>query len=403
MIPIRTDYRMTSTPWINYALVASNVLLFVIGFNGMTQKGILRINNWMLHPDSPELYQFFSSVFLHGGWAHLLGNMLFLWVFGNALNDRLGHFGYLAFYLAGGVIACVGYLLLSGNAPVLGASGAISAVAGAYLVLFPRVRVTVLFFFFYLIHYAEISSLVFLLIQFVWNMYLTLQVTTSTGYGGGVAYAAHSAGYVFGIAAAAAMLAMRLLPRDAFDLLNLIRTYRRRSKYRRMVSQGYDPFNPLGPARKPSKPGRRWVQTQAVESEVPATAATRELELRREISDACNKNDLAGAAAKYLQLVQIADQAILPRQQQLDVANQFMASNQHPAAADAYERFLKHYGSYEHIADIYLMLGLLYCRYLHRHDRAEQMLSQAVDLLDDPSKIELAKNDLQKLRGHGPA
>ena len=98
-------------------------------------------------------------------------------------------------------------------------------------------------------------------------------------------------------------------------------------------------------------------------------------------------------------LVQISEQSVLPRQQQLDVANQLMASDQHPAAADAYERFLKHYGTYEHLADIYLMLGLLYGRYLQQHDRAEQMLERAIHLLDDPNKLALAKGDLQKLRG----
>ena len=96
----------------------------------------------------------------------------------------------------------------------------------------------------------------------------------------------------------------------------------------------------------------------------------------------------------------MTDHAVLPRQQQLDVANQLMASEQHPAAADAYERFLKHYSTYEHIADIYLLLGLLYCRYLQQHDLAAKMLELAVELLDDPKKVELAKSDLHKIRGH---
>ena len=91
---------------------------------------------YYLHPDQPEILQFFTSVFLHGSWMHLIGNMIFLWVFGNAVNDRFGHVGYAAFYLAGGVLSGLGYVLLAGQAPVLGASGAISAVTGCYLVLF---------------------------------------------------------------------------------------------------------------------------------------------------------------------------------------------------------------------------------------------------------------------------
>ena len=395
MIPIRTDYRMSRVPWVNYAIVAANVLVFLMGYHGMTGKSMVRIDRYMLHPETPALYQFFTSVFLHAGWGHLLGNMVFLWVFGNAMNDRFGHVGYLAFYLAGGVLAGVGYLLLSGNAPVLGASGAISAVTGAYLVLLPRVRVTVLFFFLYILTPMEISSLVFLMFQLVTNLWMSLTPSITGAAAGGVAYAAHSAGYVYGIILAVALLATRILPRDAYDLLNLIMNSRRRGKYRRMVARGYDPFNGAGPVAGPQ---RRSARVKSVQARTADSIGARELELRREISDACTRHDLPGATARYLELIQIADGAVLPRQQQLDVANQLMSSNQHPAAADAYERFIAHHAAYEHIADIYLMLGLVYSRYLHQYDRAERHLDQAVRLLDDPSKIELAKSDLRRIR-----
>ena len=123
-----------------------------------------------------------------------------------------------------------------------------------------------------------------------------------------------------------------------------------------------------------------------------------EQRLRRQIAEACERHDMPDAASKYLNLVQVAEQAVLPRQQLLDVANQLMASDQHAAAADTYERLLKHYGAYEHIADIYLMLGLLYCRYLHQYDNAEPMLEKAIGLLSDPDKVEMAKSDLRKAR-----
>ncbi|MCK4626573.1 MAG: rhomboid family intramembrane serine protease, partial [Phycisphaerae bacterium] len=142
MIPIGTDRRLKHRPWVNYAIVAANIFVFIV--LQQTRSDTPGVRTYLLWPDKPEVYQFFSCMFMHGGWGHLLGNMIFLWVFGNAVNDSLGNVGYLAFYLAGGVIAGVGYVLLSGTAPVLGASGAISAVTGAFLVLFPRVRVTVL-------------------------------------------------------------------------------------------------------------------------------------------------------------------------------------------------------------------------------------------------------------------
>ena len=392
IIPIRTDYRMTRRPWVNYALLGVNIAVFFLGFHTDNP----RIDRWMLHPDNPELLQFFTSVFLHGGFMHLAGNMLFLWVFGNAINDKLGHAGYLAFYLAGGVLASVGYLVLSGAAPIIGASGAISAVTGAYLVLLPRTKVTVLMLFFYILTPFEISSLYFLMFQLVWNMVLTLGNMAGPYSGGGIAYAAHSAGYVFGVGLCAALLSLRILPRDAFDLLNLIRARHRRSRYQRMATKGYDPYSPV--SSKIHKPDGRWVKSHTVEQVTPDTPAGKELSVRKEISEAFARSNLPAAAKNYLQLVQIADEPILSQQQQLDVANYLMSSEQHAPAADAYERFLKHYRNYEYIADIHLMLGLLYGRYLDQYDRAEQNLRQAIESLSDPKKLELARDDLRNVQ-----
>lgn len=394
-IPIRTDYRMSRTPWVNYGLIAANVLLFLLGYHAMTEQSVGRIEAWMLWPDRPELHQFFSSVFLHGGWMHLIGNMIFLWVFGNALNDRFGQAGYLAFYLAGGILAGIGYVLLAGRAPVLGASGAIAAVTGAYLVLFPRVRVTLLVLFIF-ITFWEVSSIYFLLFQFIYNLFLTLGEYGGAFSGGGVAYAAHSSGYLFGIGVAAALLATRVLPREPYDLLNLIRDRRRRGQYRRMVSGGADPFNYTRPPKAP--PRRKRVPSRQQEPPQAADARAKEIRLRQDISAAHSRGDFAEAADRYLQLVQVADDALLPRQQQLDVANQLMSSERYAPAADAYERFVRRYADYEHLPDIHLMLGLLYGRYLHQYDRAEDRLARATEGLREESKKELARQELESVR-----
>jgi len=391
IIPIRTDYRMRRRPWVNYALIVANVALYILGYHGGNP------HSWtlLLHPAAPQLYQFFTSMFLHAGLIHLLGNMVFLWVFGNAINDRLGHIGYLAFYLGGGVLAGVGYVLLAGTAPVLGASGAISAVTGAYLVLLPRTHVTVMALLLYIFVPFEISSLYFLAFQFIWNL-----VASFTTVGGiatdTVAYVAHASGYVYGIGVAAGLLAARLLKRDEYDLLHLLRDAHRRSRYRRMVAQGYDPFryNPRGQ----SAPEARWIDAQATGKPRSDTASARELQLRRDISEHFSRGDFRSAADTYIRLLQLDDKAVLPRQQQLDVANHLMAEDHFEAAAAAYETFVRHYGSYEYIADIYLMLGILSGRYLERYDRAEEYLLKAIDGLHDARKIELARADLAKVR-----
>jgi len=392
IFPIRTDYRMTHRPWVNYLLIAANVALFVRGYHG----GNRNIDPWLLQPDAVQLHQFFTSMFLHAGWDHLLGNMLFLWVFGNAVNDRLGQIGYLLFYLAGGVMAGVGYLVFTGYVPVLGASGAISAVTGAFLVLLPRTRITCLVFFFLFLTTFEISSLFFLAFEFAFNVYM-LAGTMSVPGAGGVAYAAHSSGYVFGIAVAAVLLATRLLPRDPFDLLNLVRTWRRRGQYRRMVGRGYDPFYPS--AAPPVQPGAaRWVPARTVHTAPADTPSARELLLRREISESFTRRDIPAAAARYRELLGLSPDAVLSQPQQLDVANQLMAQEDYAAAAESYERFLRTYEGYENAADIFLMLGLLYGRYLHQYPRAAELLARAAEALRDPRKVELARADLDVVR-----
>jgi membrane associated rhomboid family serine protease len=386
-IPIRTDYRMAHMPWVNYALIAANIAIFVMGYNGDNDKAIRGL---LLDPDEPQLHQFFTSVFLHAGWTHLIGNMVFLWVFGNAVNDRLGHAGYLAFYLAGGVLACLGYILVSGEAPLLGASGAISAVTGAYLVLLPRARVTLLVIL-YIITTIELSSIYFLLFQLAFNLVMSLTPELYGQYGGGVAYVAHCAGYAFGILMAFLLLVLRVLPRDVFDLLSLFRASHRRQRYRQMVAQGYEPFV----HKRADQP---FAPPEPIVLSTTDAVPTRETQLRRDISEAYSHNDLDKAIGKYLELIQVADDAVLPRQQQLDVANRLMSENRHPAAADAYERFLRHYGDYEHLADISLMLGLLYGRYLQQYDLAERHLLRAAETLRDPQKLALAQTDLQTVR-----
>jgi membrane associated rhomboid family serine protease len=133
------------------------------------------------------------SMFLHGGWLHLLGNMLFLWIFGNNIEDRLGSARFLAFYLAGGVVATIAQVVFdtSSVVPLIGASGAIAAVMGAYLVWFPRAPILTLLLFFF----VEIPAGIWLAIWFGLQFF--------TGPDSGVAYMAHIGGFGFGLAVAA--------------------------------------------------------------------------------------------------------------------------------------------------------------------------------------------------------
>jgi membrane associated rhomboid family serine protease len=148
-----------------------------------------------------------TSQFLHAGWLHLLGNMLYLWIFGNNIEDRFGRIRFLLFYLAGGVAAGLTQLAIdpTSDVPMVGASGAIAATLGAYLVLFPRARITSLVFlgFFYqLIDVPAIIVLAFWIILQLIDGFASLGVS---GVGGGVAFFAHIGGFAFGVVVALAV------------------------------------------------------------------------------------------------------------------------------------------------------------------------------------------------------
>ena len=151
--------------------------------------------------EGPEWYTLVSSMFLHGGWLHILGNMWFLWIFGNNVEDSMGHFRFLVFYVLGGLAAAGLQIAMepASAVPMVGASGAIGAVMGAYMVLYPRVRVQVLVVLGFFVTTISVPALFMLGYWFV--LQLGSGLVVDSGPGGGVAFWAHVGGFVFGAAA----------------------------------------------------------------------------------------------------------------------------------------------------------------------------------------------------------
>jgi hypothetical protein len=162
-----------------------------------------------------------------------------------------------------------------------------------------------------------------------------------------------------------------------------------------MAAQGYDPFSRLAATGEPGS--QRWTQARRSEPPPLNSEEIRELELRREIANACKRHDLRAAAVRYVDLVSVNSEAVLPRQEQLDVANQLMHDRQYADAAGAYEQFRKHHGKYERVGEIYLLLGLLYGRYLNQRNRGVEMLQGAIERLDDSQQVALARSELVKI------
>jgi len=387
-IPVGTDNPMRHRPIVNYWLIAVNVAVFLF------VQQLSNTESFRLTPDSPRLYQFITYAFLHGGWLHIIGNMLFLYIFGNNVNDKLGNLNYLLFYLAGGVFSGIGHTLVSANPvlgalswgppnSVLGASGAVAAVTGAYMVLFPKTKIHIIYFY-YLIGETEWPAIYFILFKLV---IFDNIVAPKLGGPSHIAYSAHLAGYFIGIVVPMAMLAFKLLPHSHYDLWALAKRQRRRQVYRSTVRNSYDPFDPTGRVRKKVD-----AKVTTVQQENPKVT-----QLRDEIAESFYQSDLESAAKKYVQLKEIDPVQILPQQQQLDIANKLMQIGQHKDAAVAYEDFIKRYHRYPFMEQVALMLGLIYSRYLHEKEPARQHLQNALEKLSDPGQKQMCKDELEKL------
>jgi len=400
--PVRTDRRLRSTPVVNYALIAANVLIFLLTREQVAAAqiemprsvsfeqlaGQFPVIRFYLYPTRPELYQFITYQFLHVGFMHLLGNMIFLFLFGNHVEDRLGKVGYLAFYLAGGVLAGLGHCMLE-TTSVLGASGAVAGVTGAYLALFPLTNVTVVYWFF-IVGAFEVSSVVLILFQIAQNLFAQI-----LGFQG-VAYLAHLSGYAYGLIIGLGLLVSRLLPREPYDLWSLIAHQRRRRRFKALARSGYHPWEARPAADRPASAGHT---ETALDPAAPMDPSRRQLmDLRARINEAARDHDLAAASKLYEQLLELDERQTMPRNVQLDIANDLMSRQQYHLAAQAYERFLESYPRYESLEQIQLILGLIYGRYLRRPQRAVELLEQARPRLEDANQRQLADQLLGRLR-----
>ena len=209
MIPLRDINPRRTPPIVNTALIVINVLFFLweLSLGPELQSALMKYAFIPARFSTPGyrggMQTVFISMFLHGGWLHLAGNMLYLWIFGDNIEDRLGHAKYLFFYLACGVIATYthAFMNLGSRLPSIGASGAIAGVLGAYIVLFPTARVMTFIPIGFFLAMRELPALLVLGFWFVMQLFVgvTSLGTVNPQDMGGVAYFAHIGGFVAGI------------------------------------------------------------------------------------------------------------------------------------------------------------------------------------------------------------
>ena len=218
MFPIKDTIRSHTFPVVNWILIISNVAVFLFELSlGPDQLerfvaafGLVQARLDLFNPFT--WFPLFTHMFLHGGWFHLLSNLWILFIFGDNVEDHLGSGRFLWFYLLGGVAAGLiqGILSPNPNLPSLGASGAIAAVLGAYMLFFPRARVIVLILLVFIPWFIEVPSVLFIGIWFVSQLYSgVLSLTQQSGVWGGVAWWAHIGGFIFGLLMARLFVAGR--------------------------------------------------------------------------------------------------------------------------------------------------------------------------------------------------
>lgn len=396
------------------SLIVANVLVFAYTValkSGVTTGGgahagdglgpLLAFGAWMtfvdqyaINPLSIRWWNFITHAFLHlDGW-HIAGNMLFLWVFGPNLEDRLGRIGFALLYIAGAVGAAAAHCLFEGT-PAIGASGAVAALTGAYLVLFPRtvVRCVSLFFIFGVV---LVPAWWFIALAVVIDLLVTALDKSGIGTAARVATLAHLGGYTVGATTAAVLLVTGLLPREEYDLVAAARHWNRRRTIRAAVRASEAASRKTGAFREPTRTADGAQTNGTGTSEGGEVAA-----LRARVSAAVSAERMDEAAALYAQLVALrgpesSDAArgpavvVLPRRHQIDLANHLLATGRHDLATRAYEGFASVHREDSEAPRARLMASLLAARYLSKPDHARSLLAGLRAKLPDPEHDALA-------------
>lgn len=386
LIPYGTDRPLRRPTLVTYALMAANIavhlVLSIIARTSPDRFEQLEIALW-LDPETPRWWGFITYQFLHGGLMHLGANMLFLYVFGPNVEDRMKRLPFLGFYLLGGIAAGGAHCLfetpialnLEGSVtfipPVVGASGSIAAVTGAYIVLFPKTTVKVLSLLF-IIGTFSIPAWCLILFAIVKDLFFH-----GAGASDGVALAAHLGGYTFGIASALILLWVKVLPREPYDLFSMGRQAHRRRTFKELTSAGKTPWL----AQSPSVLAPAGTASPQQQAQLEQLARA-----RSEISRLLGEDRIEEAGNEYLVLLDHSHEAVMGRDAQIQLANHFYASGRYQNARVAYELFTRKFANDRESPRVHLMLAVISGRYLNDPVGAKRLLAV---LRDAPLEAEL--------------
>jgi membrane associated rhomboid family serine protease len=202
MIPLRDVIPSRTTPYITVTIIAINTVAWAYELLLPDEALPVFLQVYGVVPAEFQPSTLLTSMFLHGGWSHVIGNMWYLWIFGDNVEDRVGHGRFVAFYLLCGFAAAIGQTLMDPDStlPMIGASGAIAGVMGAYFVLYPRSRVLTLVPLFIFWEVIEVPAIMLLGFWFLIQIFSAGAIAATASTGGGVAFVAHAAGFISGVA-----------------------------------------------------------------------------------------------------------------------------------------------------------------------------------------------------------
>ena len=387
--PLGDENPTRNKPVMTWLLIAANAAVFVAFNLQLSDKALQEWTlRWGYDVDRPFGPQILTSMFMHGGLGHILGNMWVLWIVGNNVEDKLGKLRYLCFYVAGGAAAALTYMLIARRMPIpdeiavligdrhpplVGASGAIAAVMGMYLVFFPEARVKILIWFYVVPVRAKWFIGLTILLDFVRS------VQTQAAAVGGVATMAHVGGGVFGVLAALVM--------------------------KPLVGGGGegDPWDVhTGFSRRPRagtqswQPNVRGVASRLAPEETDESSLA---EAERSISRLVRDGRVREAIDLYPAYESLAREQPLPDDVQIEIAHEFYRQWLPREAIPAYQRYLATHPDGDDVAEAKFRLGVLFARGLGRRDEAVRWLNEAQREHPDPKIREAAHQMLAQLGG----
>jgi membrane associated rhomboid family serine protease len=381
LLPVGDDSDSHVVPVVNMGIVVLNILVFaavnVLG-NDVTAQNVF--DGYGIVPGDLAWYQFLTSLFLHGGWMHIIGNMWFLWVFGDAVENRLGHVGYAVFYLVAGIGASVFYLLFTPKTlmPCIGASGAIFGVVASYAILFPRNEIRMLYWFWLFVGTFHVKA-VWIVGFWVVEQVVTWHLMSEFGRVGGIAYAAHVGGALFGILLAVA-----------------VRTWWPEER----IVDDWGPSFPItggerwSPAAGPSAPPPTPPVVPLGFDDPPES----EVSSMDDVSRAFANDDPERALELYRQHAACRPGAPMAAPAQIAIADALFKRADFDEALDAYRLYLDAYGAEAHAATAKFRAAVILSRRRGENAEAAKLLLEVIMEHPDPEVVELARGELARIR-----